>query len=62
MDVHKIEPNSWCSCCDEDLAAVEISNNGEFKLFWAAGPHDNELCLCPKCFKELRDKMNAITI
>ena len=61
MEVKKVKPDNWCCNCDQKLATVEISNNGSFKLFWACGPQDREFCLCDDCFKELRNKMNAIT-
>ena len=60
MEVKKIEKTHWCVNCDQQLAEVEISNNGSFKLFWACGPQDKEITLCPCCFKELKRQINAI--
>lgn len=60
MKIKKMERDCWCSACDEQYAAYEITNEGSFKLFWAAGPHDPELCLCKRCFNELKQLINEI--
>lgn len=40
MKIKKMERDCWCSACDEQYAAYEITNEGSFKLFWAAGATD----------------------
>lgn len=60
MEVKKIEKTHWCCVCDEQLAEVEIAHEGSLKLFWACGPTDKEITLCPHCFNELKQKMNSI--
>ena len=60
MKVEKIPMTHWCVICDEQLAEVEISHEGSLKLFWACGPTDKEITLCPCCFKELKRQINAI--
>ena len=60
MEVKKIKKTHWCVNCDQQLAEVEIANNGSFKLFWACGPTDKEITLCRNCFKELKKQINAI--
>ena len=60
MEVKKIGKTHLCVNCDAQVAEVEISNNGSFKLFWACGPTDKEITLCRQCFKELKKQINAI--
>lgn len=61
MEVRRVPPDCWCCCCDNDYATVEISHNdGSFKLFWAHNPNDRELCLCEKCFQELKRQINEL--
>lgn len=60
MKVEKIAKTHWCVICDAQLAEVEISHEGSLKLFWACGPTDKEITLCPRCFNELKQKMNSI--
>ena len=60
MKVEKIAKTHWCVNCDQQLAEVEISNNGSFKLFWACNPSDKEITLCRNCFNELKREINAI--
>ena len=60
MEVKKIKKTHWCVICDERLAEIEIAHEGSLKLFWACGPQDKEITLCPCCFKELKKQINAI--
>lgn len=60
MKINKMTRECWCSCCDNAMAKYEISNNGSFKLFWAAGNTDPELCLCEGCFNELKQLINEV--
>lgn len=62
MEIKKVTSPRYCVACDEALAAVEITHNGAFKLFWACAPSDGEICLCSTCFALLRAKMNTFEI
>ena len=60
MEVKKIKKTHLCANCDQQLAEVEIANNGSFKLFWACGTSDKEITLCRDCFNKLKKQINAI--
>lgn len=60
MQVEKIPRTHWCCVCDNNLAEIEISNNGSLKLFWACETNDREITLCKHCFAELKRQINTI--
>lgn len=60
MKVRRVPPDNWCAACDEEMATVEISQDGSFKLFWACGPGDREIGFCDRCFEELKRQINAL--
>lgn len=62
MEVKRVPNDCWCVICDEQMAEVEISHNGSLKVFWACGPNDREICLCRDCFRELKKKIEDVTL
>lgn len=60
MEVKKIHGDYWCVNCDGKPATVEISNSGSFHLYWAHGKEDGEICLCEKCFQQLKEQINSL--
>ena len=57
MIVRQIPKDGWCAVCDEQLAEVEISHEGSLRTFWF-NPDDGEICLCRKCFNEIKKLIN----
>lgn len=68
MKIKKMNRECWCSVCDNATAKYELSSEidglqdsaGSFKLFWAAGPTDPEICFCEKCFNKLKQLINEV--
>ena len=59
MVVYPVCGDIWFVVCDNDMAEVEISHNGSLRVFWS-NPNDREICLCRKCFNELKTMINEI--
>nr|DAJ90340.1 MAG TPA: hypothetical protein [Caudoviricetes sp.] len=53
MKISKVSKECWCTSCDNSLAEVEISDNGNFHPSWAQ-PTDGEIELCADCFNKLK--------
>ena len=61
MVVRRVPRDNWCVVCDNDMAEVEISHNGSLRVFWS-NPNDREICLCRKCFNNLKMMINEIDL
>ena len=59
MTVERVPKDSWCVVCDMELAEFEISHNGSLRVFWS-NADDREICLCHKCFAELKRQINNL--
>lgn len=59
MEIKHIPNDSYCAICDAE-AAIEISNGGNLKLFWACAPTNREFTLCEHCARELMDKLKFV--
>ena len=61
MVVRQVPKDNWCVICDEQLSEVEISHDGSLRVFWS-NPNDREICLCRKCFNNLKTMINEIDL
>lgn len=62
MRVIKKKNRNYCHNCDWEEAEYTISNNGSFKLYWAYGKTDSEICFCKKCAEELYKQLGDALI